>query len=244
MTRWRLRRRAHNQSRVYDTYAGNQQRILQSVQSALNSDTAFENQSEEMQEYLTYIVTYLQDQGVFDTTDVDSSDQVYTNWRNGTVSVKEYLQHAIDSSWIQVSALNLEEQYADTEEIYAALVSYIMEKISASNTFQRLIYKSLIYSDMISGSQLCVILYEQGVLEYDEGTVNALKNGSTGAYSFLKEKIRTLEITPAQLALDPCTGSCVIMDPNNGNLLACVTYPGYDTNRPWPTTWIPSTGIP
>lgn len=219
------------QSRVYDTYAGNQQRILQSVQSALNSDTAFENQSEEMQEYLTYIVTYLQDQGVFDTTDVDSSDQVYTNWRNGTVSVKEYLQHAIDSSWIQVSALNLEEQYADTEEIYAALVSYIMEKISASNTFQRLIYKSLIYSDMISGSQLCVILYEQGVLEYDEGTVNALKNGSTGAYSFLKEKIRTLEITPAQLALDPCTGSCVIMDPNNGNLLACVTYPGYDTNR-------------
>lgn len=219
------------QSRVYDTYAGNQQRILQSVQSALNSDTAFENQSEEMQEYLTYIVTYLQDQGVFDTTDVDSSDQVYTNWRNGTVSVKEYLQHAIDSSWIQVSALNLEEQYADTEEIYAALVSYIMEKISASNTFQRLIYKSLIYNDMISGSQLCVILYEQGVLEYDEGTVNALKNGSTGAYSFLKEKIRTLEITPAQLALDPCTGSCVIMDPNNGNLLACVTYPGYDTNR-------------
>ena len=219
------------QSRVYDTYAGNQQRILQSVQSALNSYTAFENQSEEMQEYLTYIVTYLQDQGVFDTTDVDSSDQVYTNWRNGTVSVKEYLQHAIDSSWIQVSALNLEEQYADTEEIYAALVSYIMEKISASNTFQRLIYKSLIYSDMISGSQLCVILYEQGVLEYDEGTVNALKNGSTGAYSFLKEKIRTLEITPAQLALDPCTGSCVIMDPNNGNLLACVTYPGYDTNR-------------
>lgn len=219
------------QSRVYDTYAGNQQRILQSVQSALNSDTAFENQSEEMQEYLTYIVTYLQDQGVFDTTDVDSSDQVYTNWRNGTVSVKEYLQHAIDSSWIQVSALNLEEQYADTEEIYAALVSYIMEKISASNTFQRLIYKSLIYSDMISGSQLCVILYEQGVLEYDESTVNALKNGSTGAYSFLKEKIRTLEITPAQLALDPCTGSCVIMDPNNGNLLACVTYPGYDTNR-------------
>lgn len=219
------------QSRVYDTYAGNQQRILQSVQSALNSDTAFENQSEEMQEYLTYIVTYLQDQGVFDTTDVDSSDQVYTNWRNGTVSVKEYLQHAIDSSWIQVSALNPEEQYADTEEIYAALVSYIMEKISASNTFQRLIYKSLIYSDMISGSQLCVILYEQGVLEYDEGTVNALKNGSTGAYSFLKEKIRTLEITPAQLALDPCTGSCVIMDPNNGNLLACVTYPGYDTNR-------------
>lgn len=219
------------QADVYQTFASRQPGVLQSVESALNSDTAFQDQSEEMQEYLTYIVTYLQDQGIFDTTDVDSSDEIYNNWRNGTISVKEYLQHAIDASWIQVSSLNLEEQYADTEEIYSALVSYVMERISISNTFQRLIYKYLIYNDVISGSQLCVILYEQGVLSYDEASVNALKSGSTGAYSFLREKIRTLEITPAQLALDPCTGSCVIMDPNNGDLLACVTYPGYDTNR-------------
>ena len=219
------------QARVYQTFANNQGGVIQSVQSALNSDTAFADQSEEMQEYLTYIVTYLQDHGVFDTTDVESTDETYTNWKNGTISVKEYLQYAIDSSWIQVSSLDLEEQYADTEEIYTALVSYIMEHISNSNTFQRLIYKSLIYNDMISGSQLCVILYEQGVLQYDEATVTALKSGSKSAYSFLKEKISSLEITPAQLALDPCTGSCVIMDPNNGSLLACVTYPGYDTNR-------------
>jgi penicillin-binding protein 2 len=33
------------------------------------------------------------------------------------------------------------------------------------------------------------------------------------------------------LALDPCSGSAVITDPNNGEILACVTYPGYDNNK-------------
>ncbi len=38
------------------------------------------------------------------------------------------------------------------------------------------------------------------------------------------------EITPAQLALDPCTGSCVITDVNTGEVRALVSYPGYDNN--------------
>ncbi|MFR5116142.1 MAG: penicillin-binding transpeptidase domain-containing protein [Eubacterium sp.] len=59
----------------------------------------------------------------------------------------------------------------------------------------------------------------------------SLKNGSTSAFTFLKNKIQNMEITPAQLALDPCTGSCIIMNPNTGELLASVSYPGYDSNR-------------
>ncbi len=218
------------QNDVYQTYLSYRESVLQSVQSALNSDTAYQDQSDEIQEYLTYIVTFLQDQGVFDTTDVDSSDETYTSWKSGSISVKQYLRYAIDSSWIQISALDIEDEYADTDEIYSALVSYVMDQISIRNAFQRLIYKYLIYNDGISGSQLCVILYEQEILTYDEETVNSLKSGATSAYSFLREKIYNLEITPAQLALDPCTGSCVIMDPDTGELLACVTYPGYDTN--------------
>ena len=47
---------------------------------------------------------------------------------------------------------------------------------------------------------------------------------------FLKEKIQNLEITPGQLALDPCTASCVITDVKTGELKALVSYPGYDNN--------------
>ena len=47
----------------------------------------------------------------------------------------------------------------------------------------------------------------------------------------MREKIRNLELTPAQLALDPSTASCVVVEPDTGQVLACVTYPGYDNNR-------------
>lgn len=45
------------------------------------------------------------------------------------------------------------------------------------------------------------------------------------------DKINNIEITPAQLALDPCTGSCVITDVKTGQLKALVSYPGYDNNK-------------
>ena len=38
-------------------------------------------------------------------------------------------------------------------------------------------------------------------------------------------------MTPAQLALDPCNASCVISDVNTGEVLALVSYPGYDNNK-------------
>ena len=51
------------------------------------------------------------------------------------------------------------------------------------------------------------------------------------AYDFMVNKIYTLEIEPAQLALEPCSASAVITDVKTGDVLACVSYPGYDNNR-------------
>jgi penicillin-binding protein 2 len=58
-----------------------------------------------------------------------------------------------------------------------------------------------------------------------------LRSGNLSGYTFMMEKIANLEITPAQLAVTPCSGSVVLTDPNSGDVLACVTYPGYDNNR-------------
>ncbi len=219
------------QELVYRAYLAYTDEVYSEVTNTLNGDTPFEELSDEMQEYITFIVTYLQDTGVFDTTDVTTDDEVYSEWRNGTVSVKDYLEHAIEMSWIQVTAFDLEELYADTSENYRALVDYVVEKIGTSTSFERLIYKYLLYQDRITCSELCLILYEQGVLDYNAESFSELASGELDAYSFLLERIRNLDITPAQLGLDPCTGSCVIMDPNTGELLACVSYPGYDSNR-------------
>ena len=75
------------------------------------------------------------------------------------------------------------------------------------------------------------MLYEQGVLSKDDGSYEALASGSMTAYDFMINKIYTLEIEPAQLALEPCSASAVITDVKTGDVLACVSYPGYDNNR-------------
>ena len=50
-------------------------------------------------------------------------------------------------------------------------------------------------------------------------------------FAFIKEKIEHLELTPGQLALDPCSASAVVVQPETGKVLALVSYPGYDNSR-------------
>ena len=163
---------------------------------------------------------------------MDSTDDVYQAWRNESISVREYLEHAIEEGWIDISHFNIADRYADSEEVYSALISFVSDLLEQDSEFDKLIYESLIMSDQISGRQLCLILYEQGVLDSkDDSDYQGLRFGSLSSYSFIRNKVKSLEITPAQLALNPCTGSCVILDPNTGETLACVSYPGYDNNR-------------
>ena len=97
--------------------------------------------------------------------------------------------------------------------------------------FGKMLYKYMLLDDQLSGREICLLLYDQNVLEYDEDTVSRLNSGALSSYTFMLDKIRNLEITPAQLALEPCSGGIVIVDVKTGQTLACVTYPSYDNNR-------------
>ena len=89
----------------------------------------------------------------------------------------------------------------------------------------------MVNAGQVTGQEICLTLFDQSVLDYDDATVNGLKDATISSYTFIMDKINNLEITPAQLALDPCTGSCVITDVNTGQIKALVSYPGYDNNK-------------
>lgn len=78
---------------------------------------------------------------------------------------------------------------------------------------------------------MCQVLCEQGLVDIPETEKQAVFAGKMTAYQFMKNRIDNLNITPAQLALDPCNASVVITDVNSGDVLAIVSYPGYDNNR-------------
>ena len=181
---------------------------------------------EEDQDYITEPIKRLKFNGVLDNSAIDTSDGTYVNWKEGKISLNEYLNYAISKSWIDISKFTVEEKYSDSEEIFQSLTAYILDDLKEDYNFSKIVYKYMIRQNMISGTQLCLILYDQGVLEKDEAQIAALSNGSASAYNFVREKIKSLEITPAQLALDPCSGSCVVTNVKTGELLALVSLSG------------------
>lgn len=218
---------------VWQIFSARQSVVRDRISTQLSSESApdFKDLGEEEQDYFTYIINRLKKNGILIESSIDTTDEVYQQWQQGTISPNLYLNHAISQNWIDITKFTVEEKYSDSTEIYDALCAYILEDIFTEAEFSKIIYQYLIESEAISGKQLCLILFDQNVLPYDEDEIAGLESGSTTAVSFLKEKIRTLAITPAQLALDPCSGSCVVTDTDTVEILALVSYPGYDSNR-------------
>lgn len=218
---------------VQQIFAARENVVQNRISDALYDENAtfFKDLGEEDQDYFNYIITQLKANDIIVEENIDTSDDVYQEWKVGAVSPADYLNHAISKNWIDITQFTVENKYSDSTEIYDALCVYIIEEITTQKEFSKIIYEYLIKSNAISGRQLCLILFDQDVLPYDEDEVAGLSNGSINAVSFLKDKIKNLEITPAQLALDPCSGSCVVTNTKTGEILALVSYPGYDSNK-------------
>ncbi|MBE5909608.1 MAG: peptidoglycan glycosyltransferase [Pseudobutyrivibrio sp.] len=221
------------EKQVLAAYDAKEEAVLSTLRSQLtfSNEVVYKDLPDEYQAYSTYIVTTLKSLGVFDADAIDSSSEVQTSWTSEEMAVNKYLTYAIEQNWIDITKYESEAKYADTEELYDDLIDYVIEYLSTDKGFEKLVYKYLLLDDGISGTQLCLILYDQGVLEEDEETYAQLSSGAITAYEFMRSKIKSLEITPGQLALDPCSGSTVILDSTTGEVLAMVTYPGYDNNR-------------
>ncbi len=157
---------------------------------------------------------------------------IYRKWinKNG-ISGKEFLIHAVECGWINAGFIESEQKYFMADEMYALLIEAIKRKLAYDSEFEKLIFKQLILEEKISGKDLCRLLYDQEVLANADEDYEKLVSGKMDVFSFLKKKIEQLKITPAQLALDPCSASAAVVQPESGKVLALVSYPGYDNNR-------------
>ena len=221
---------------LYARFQQKQQEVFDTITNRLTSSNpaAYKDESKEVQEYLSYICdTVLRDTlGVIDKNAVDSSDATYQAWANDqSISLKDYLNYAASQNWIDISQISTSGEYLDSTEIYQALTDYVISYLKTDTGFSKLLYKYMLQEDTISGEELCVVLYEQGVLSKEDELYQTMLSGGLDAYTFMYRKIASLEITPAQLALAPCSASAVITDTTSGDVLACVSYPGYDNNR-------------
>lgn len=221
-----------NEKKVYDKYKSSVAEAVRKLKSDLNgSGTAYNDYKEEFQAYCDYIYDLLKNDGILIASSIDTDDSIYKKYIDGKISINEFLKYAIKKNWISLENLNTSSDYLSTSETYDIIVKHIIDDCKKNTSFGKLVVQYRIEDSTISGSEICMLLYDQKVLDKDESQYNILSTYDTyQTYRFIIKQIKQLKITPAQIALDPCSGSVVITDPNNGKVRAMVTYPSYDNN--------------
>ena len=217
---------------VYEAHLSYKQSVYERLGYELREGlTPYNQLPEEYQVYQSNIVSLLRRNGVIMAESVDPDDATQIAWATDEViSLSEYLKYCISQNWIDVSKLDLDGKYSDSSEVFDKIGEYIVSMIEKNTEFQKRFYKYMLLNDVISGRQVCQILCEQNLVNIPEEERTAIQEGTLSAFQFMENRIDNLDITPAQLALDPCNASAVITDVNSGDVLALVSYPGYDNN--------------
>ena len=220
------------EKQVYSKYKASLNNVFSKLDTYLDfNNTVTNDKTGDMEDFLEYFFKVLKDNGILLSKAIPEDDPVYRDYSNNRISLNKFIHHAIANNWVDLSKLNIGEEYYSAEELYNRLISYVKDILKKDSAFKKKIYRNLVFTYKLSGTEICLLLFDQGVLEYNQEEINRLKSGSLSAYQFMINKMTNLKITPAMLALEPYSGSVVVTDVNTGDVLAMVTYPSYDNNR-------------
>ena len=216
---------------VYQKFLDNLDDVFNQLDTFLSPDnTITNNMAGDMEEYLDYFYRVLKNNGIILESKIPDNDSTFASFKRNRISLSEFLNYTLTNNYVDLAKLGVESDYNTSDELYQKLIDFGKNILINDPIFHKQIYRHLIFSYRLTGSEICLLLFEQNVLEYREDDINRIKAGNLSAYNFMISKIKSLEITPAMLALEPSSGSIVITDVNNGDVLALVTYPSYDNN--------------
>ncbi len=223
---------SENETLAYQAFLNKKNAVFDRLKSELtDKKTVYKKLTTEYQVYENYLEDILLNTNILMSDSINYSDSTYNDWAvNETISLYDYIQYAISKNWIDNDKLSLKGAYSDSGEIYSAIVDILFKKLYADKNFDRILYKYTIKDNLITPKTVCNILIDQNLVSLSDDEKVSWSQNKLSPYQFMYNRISNLEITPAQLALDPYSASCVITDVNNGKVLAIVSYPSYDNN--------------
>lgn len=216
---------------IYSVFDERRGQLISAIDDELhNTKTAFSSLSEEMQEYIRNVRSILLNGGILNSDAISSTDELSAAWTNGEISLTDYLYNAIAKDWVNIYNLDVEDEYPTMDDVLDAMLSYAMEELRNNDAFDKLVIKYLVQGGQITGRETCLLLMEQNCIPYTMDDYDAVANGLS-PYDYIINQINELNITPAMLALDPCSGAVVLENSQTGSIIAMVTYPSYDINN-------------
>ena len=217
---------------VYESFIEYKSSVYERLYDELYTKrTAYKKLPAEYQVYESNIVSLLYRNNIVLSDKIDENDPTFKAWTyDETISLGEYLDYCIAMNWVDTSKLYLTEKYPSSSEVFDALYEIIIDSIEGNTEFQKKFYKYMLLNDKITGRQICLLLYEQDACNIPIDDIEKLKSSRITPYQFMMNRITNIDITPAQLALDPCNASVVLTNVHTGEVLAMVSYPGYNNN--------------
>lgn len=194
-------------------------------------NTPIETLSDAMKKAMYYIHDLVADKGIIDYSVVDSKEDVAKDYKADKNSLGELLRVVVTKGGLNMESFEINTDYYTSEELYDMLVDRVIEMLKDDDEFQKIIIEDMVKNQTITNISIAGILYDQNILNREKDSdYTLLHNGTYSGYEFMRAKIEKLELTPAQLGLDPCSGSVVVTDVNTGKVKAIVSYPSYDNN--------------
>jgi penicillin-binding protein 2 len=221
------------EKKVYGLYLNKKSSVFNLIRKILDYNNPIRNNElgDESLEYVSFIYSLLKNEGVIRKELINEKDTEYIRYTENKISLCEFIKYAIDNQWVDLSSINVGDDYNTNKETYEKILNKIFISLNHNDDFDKILYRMLVFNLTLTGKDVCLLLYDQGIIEYNANDYSKLSNGNISAYNFVLNKLETLEITPGMLALEPCSGSIVITDVKTGDVIAIVTYPGYDSNR-------------
>ncbi|MDO5131572.1 MAG: penicillin-binding transpeptidase domain-containing protein [Eubacteriales bacterium] len=203
--------------------------------------TTWEDLDLEMQAYQTLLSQALYDYGVaLYPEEKQKNNEVYRAWEEGKTSLHEFVTELVRNNWIDMESryLTFDSDNPGREETYDAVMDFFRAVIGAGDNslgdrdMRNAFYKYLIINREVTGNQVCRLLLDQKIVKLsDEEQESFDSDWGESDFTFIYNRIRDMDLTPAQLHLYPSTASAVVTNPENGDVLALVSYPGFDSNR-------------
>ena len=143
------------EQQIYQKYESSRVRIEQELRGELQSENAtpMNALSEEMQAYMQYIYSYLSssNKAIVQRDAIDTSSDMYQAWKNGTISLREYLYYGIANNWIDTTKLDIQSRYSNADDVFTALLDDCFRDLEKDPAFEKLIYQYLINNNVVTG---------------------------------------------------------------------------------------------
>ena len=146
------------EQQIYQKYESSRVRIEQELRGELQSENAtpMNALSEEMQAYMQYIYSYLSssNKAIVQRDAIDTSSDMYQAWKNGTISLREYLYYGIANNWIDTTKLDIQSRYSNADDVFTALLDDCFSDLEQDPAFEKLIYQYLINNNVVTVQRL------------------------------------------------------------------------------------------